>query len=334
MDGTWTISELAEHAVAALVVGESVQVNGRVRDLPNARLIRWYTTIGLVDPPVGRRGRTALYGPRHLLQLVAIKKRQAAGRSIAEIQMELTGATNTTLERIAALPSSPTPSSPAPRPAKPRTPADALDDQPPDGLPGAPTFPQPQPQTRRTFKRAASPATSPDSSDAPATASRMNNARVAATGRPEGTTMDGAAGPPAASDRAAATTAEGLPVRTTAGRTDADAEDGPPGTVPEAPTHARFWSARPEVPVRPDVSYGRADAFVDYTEPDPAAIVQGVRLAPDLTLLLDVPTLSGDDLAAIQAAAAPLLGELRRRGLAAPAQDPAFLPADPSRRSP
>ncbi|TDE22788.1 MerR family transcriptional regulator, partial [Actinomadura sp. 6K520] len=104
MEGTWTISELAERAAAALAVDGSTQVSGRVRDVPNERLIRWYTTIGLVDPPLGRRGRTALYGPRHLLQLVAVKRRQAAGRSIAEIQVELTGVTDATLERVAALP--------------------------------------------------------------------------------------------------------------------------------------------------------------------------------------------------------------------------------------
>jgi|SRR5918999_286014 DNA-binding transcriptional MerR regulator len=103
MESAWTISELAELAGAALA-GEPVRVNGRVRETPNERLIRWYTTIGLLDPPAGRRGRTALYGPRHLLQLVAVKRRQAAGRAIAEIQAELTGATDAVLRNIARLP--------------------------------------------------------------------------------------------------------------------------------------------------------------------------------------------------------------------------------------
>ncbi|MCP9952744.1 helix-turn-helix domain-containing protein [Actinomadura madurae] len=118
MERTWTIGELAEDAAAALAADGSAQASGRVRDLPNERLIRWYTTIGLVDPPLGRRGRTSLYGPRHLLQLVAVKRRQAAGRSIAEIQLELAGATNTTLAQIAALP---TPLAPTP-PWTPRAP--------------------------------------------------------------------------------------------------------------------------------------------------------------------------------------------------------------------
>src|SRR5260370_30305848 len=68
-----------------------LRANGRVRDVPNERLVRWYVTVGLVDPPLSRRGRVAQYGPRHLLQLVAVKRRQADGRSLAEIQAELAG---------------------------------------------------------------------------------------------------------------------------------------------------------------------------------------------------------------------------------------------------
>ncbi|HEX2317068.1 MAG TPA: MerR family transcriptional regulator [Thermomonospora sp.] len=116
MEPQWTISELAEQAAAALG-DEPVRVNGRVRDVPTARLIRWYATIGLMDPPSGRQGRTALYGRRHLLQLVAIKRRQAAGRSIAQIQSELVGATDATLTEIARLPDT------APSPGDGRAPA-------------------------------------------------------------------------------------------------------------------------------------------------------------------------------------------------------------------
>ncbi|MFB9674183.1 helix-turn-helix domain-containing protein [Streptosporangium vulgare] len=98
----WTIGELAERASAALT--PTAQLNGRVRDMPNERLIRWYSTIGLLDPPSARRGRVAMYGRRHLLQIVAVKRRQSDGRTIAEIQAELAGATDRTLESIARLP--------------------------------------------------------------------------------------------------------------------------------------------------------------------------------------------------------------------------------------
>jgi hypothetical protein len=99
----WTLPELTAEAGAALAGGRAARVNGRVRELPNERTVRWYVTIGLVDPPLSRRGRIALYGPRHLLQLVAVKRRQAEGRSIADIQAELAGATDETLRRIAGI---------------------------------------------------------------------------------------------------------------------------------------------------------------------------------------------------------------------------------------
>ncbi|MEV0584698.1 MerR family transcriptional regulator [Nonomuraea sp. NPDC050310] len=102
MSETWTIGELAQRAAEALQAA-SPTGSGRVRDVPGERLIRWYTTIGLVDPPLTRRGRVAQYGRRHLLQLVAVKRLQAEGRSIAEIQVALAGATDATLERVAAV---------------------------------------------------------------------------------------------------------------------------------------------------------------------------------------------------------------------------------------
>lgn len=117
MEGTWTISELAEQAGEVLAASPQ-QANGRVRDVPNERLIRWYMTVGLVDPPLSRRGRIARYGERHLLQLVAVKRRQAEGRSLAEIQQELTGATGEALAAIAGLEGSrqPEPAVPAATP--------------------------------------------------------------------------------------------------------------------------------------------------------------------------------------------------------------------------
>src|SRR4030095_506763 len=65
------------------------------------RAVRWYTTLGLVDRPSAMRGRTALYGRRHLLQLVAIKRLQAAGRTLAEVQEELAAASDERLGRVA-----------------------------------------------------------------------------------------------------------------------------------------------------------------------------------------------------------------------------------------
>ena len=100
----WTLDELAARVAAALDgTAYAGAPNGRVRDVPDARAIRWYATIGLVDRPT-MRGRTALYGPRHLAQLVAIKRRQSEGRRIADIQVELAEAPDAVLWEIADLP--------------------------------------------------------------------------------------------------------------------------------------------------------------------------------------------------------------------------------------
>jgi hypothetical protein len=98
------MDELVERVRGALTAEYSGAPNGRVRDVPDRRAIRWYTTIGLVDKPLGMRGRTALYGRRHLQQLVAIKRRQAVGRSLAEIQVEFSWLTPQALGEVAQVP--------------------------------------------------------------------------------------------------------------------------------------------------------------------------------------------------------------------------------------
>ena len=100
----WTLDELAGRVGAALAVDYPGQPSGRVREVPDRRAIRWYTSIGLVDRPVAHRGRTALYGPRHLLQLAAVKRLQARGLPLVAIQQELAGATDAQLARVARLP--------------------------------------------------------------------------------------------------------------------------------------------------------------------------------------------------------------------------------------
>lgn len=102
--GVWTMDELVDRVRQALAAEYPGAPNGRVRDVPDRRAIRWYTTTGLVDRPAGMRGRTALYGPRHLLQLVAVKRRQAQGHSLAAIQAELAGASDADLAAAARVP--------------------------------------------------------------------------------------------------------------------------------------------------------------------------------------------------------------------------------------
>jgi hypothetical protein len=97
----WTIEELSAEVARALATGYEGAASGRVRDVPDLRTIRYYTTLGLIDRPAAMRGRTALYGPRHLLQLVAIKRLQARGLSLAQVQEQLLAASDVMLGRLA-----------------------------------------------------------------------------------------------------------------------------------------------------------------------------------------------------------------------------------------
>jgi DNA-binding transcriptional MerR regulator len=115
----WTLDELAAAVEKALSEGYEGAASGRVRDIPDRRTIRYYTTLGLIDRPAAMRGRTALYDRRHLLQIVAIKKLQARGQSLTEVQQALTGRTDDELARIAGLDATEAPDeSPAPAPRR------------------------------------------------------------------------------------------------------------------------------------------------------------------------------------------------------------------------
>lgn len=81
----WTLPELVDQ-VAERLAALPAPKNGQVRAVPDERTVRYYGTIGLLDRPVAMRGRTALYGSRHLAQVVAIKRLQSSGKSLAEIQ--------------------------------------------------------------------------------------------------------------------------------------------------------------------------------------------------------------------------------------------------------
>lgn len=104
MDQRWRIETLCKHAAYVL---QRTQYAGpqsaRVREVPDVRTSRYYTTAGLLDRPSEMRGRTAYYGRRHLLQLVAIKRLQAQGLSLAAVQQKLHGATDATLKTLAGV---------------------------------------------------------------------------------------------------------------------------------------------------------------------------------------------------------------------------------------
>lgn len=76
-----------------------IQQDNRVSAIPDARTIRYYTSLGLLDRPVieGRQGK---YAKRHLLQLVAVKALQSISLPLAEIQARLYGLTDDELEGV------------------------------------------------------------------------------------------------------------------------------------------------------------------------------------------------------------------------------------------
>jgi DNA-binding transcriptional MerR regulator len=85
VEPTWTLQDLVSE-VALRIDALPAPRNGQVRAIPDDRTVRYYATIGLLDRPSAMRGRTALYGPKHVAQVVAIKRLQAMGRSLSEIQ--------------------------------------------------------------------------------------------------------------------------------------------------------------------------------------------------------------------------------------------------------
>jgi DNA-binding transcriptional MerR regulator len=106
-DVRWTLDELCEEVAKALEGEGAETLDGRVREVPDRRTIRYYTTLGLLDRPAEMRGRTAYYGPRHLLQLLAIKRLQAMGKSLSAIQQALLGLDDGELRQLAGLPEQP-----------------------------------------------------------------------------------------------------------------------------------------------------------------------------------------------------------------------------------
>lgn len=99
---SWTLPELVEQ-VAERIAALPPPKNGQVRAVPDERTVRYYGTIGLLDRPAAMRGRTALYGARHLAQVVAIKRLQSSGKSLSEIQALWPTLDDATLARMSGV---------------------------------------------------------------------------------------------------------------------------------------------------------------------------------------------------------------------------------------
>jgi DNA-binding transcriptional MerR regulator len=102
VDVQWTLTELVAEAASSIATLPPPK-NGQVRAVPDERTVRYYATLGLLDRPLAMRGRTALYGRRHVAQVVAIKRLQSAGKSLAEIQALWATLDDTTLARMSGV---------------------------------------------------------------------------------------------------------------------------------------------------------------------------------------------------------------------------------------
>ncbi len=86
-----TLRELV-NVTSELLEGMRIeQRDGRATARPDARAVRYYISLGLVDRPLGYRGTSALYGERHVLQLLATKVLQSRGHALPAIQQQLVG---------------------------------------------------------------------------------------------------------------------------------------------------------------------------------------------------------------------------------------------------
>jgi len=124
--------DLATLRAAALPLPELVRVvgvllppasgrDGRVSPLPDERTLRYYQSLGILDRPLRYDGRVAIYGYRHVLQVLCAKALQERGATLAQVQAALTGRSDAELERAVA---DAWPAAPAlpPRPPPPAVP--------------------------------------------------------------------------------------------------------------------------------------------------------------------------------------------------------------------
>jgi DNA-binding transcriptional MerR regulator len=97
----WNIRDLSTIAGGILDGAGVTPINSAAQSRPSDRTIRFYVTRHLMSAPDGR-GTAAIYGYRHLLQLLAIKLRQMEGGTLEAIQKELAESPGDVLEKRVA----------------------------------------------------------------------------------------------------------------------------------------------------------------------------------------------------------------------------------------
>lgn len=97
----WSLRDLVVLAGAILETSAVFPVNAASAARPTERTIRFYVTRKLVSHPSGR-GSAAVYGYKHLLQVLAIKLQQMEGASLDTLVKDLVGMPGDSVERRVA----------------------------------------------------------------------------------------------------------------------------------------------------------------------------------------------------------------------------------------
>jgi hypothetical protein len=310
MGSLLTLREFTSVAATAVEAAGAAPANGQAKAVPAERMVRYYTARGLLPRP-GTRGRSLVYGRRHVLCLVAVKRLQGQGLSLDEVGARLEGLTSTELEQLAAIPAG-------------IIPADL------DEVTSAPG------PARRSTRFWANPG-------GPVAHSGMAGLEV----RPDrpyfpDASDSGGYGPAAAS--AAPTTAT-APAAAPAAPAPGPAQAAPaPDAAPTTPAPAAA-SATPPSPAQPAPADAPAAAPAQPAPPSPdevqATPLLALRLSDTVTLLVENAGASIPPLSQVQAAAQPLLDLLSRATSAAstppgpagsrPSSAPSPPPSTPSR---
>jgi DNA-binding transcriptional MerR regulator len=94
------VAELAGEATRILTESGLAQARGTVSEVPDERTVRYYLTEGLVPPAEDKQGTASVFGYRHLLQLLVVKKLQSEHLPIRKIRDLVDGRTERELERL------------------------------------------------------------------------------------------------------------------------------------------------------------------------------------------------------------------------------------------
>ncbi len=92
--------QLADEAARVLNQYVPRQERASVTEVPDERMVRYYSTEGLISPPEAKQGLSAVYGYNHLLQLLVIKRLQADHLPIRKIKELVEGKTQRELEQL------------------------------------------------------------------------------------------------------------------------------------------------------------------------------------------------------------------------------------------